>query len=46
MDKNFISDIKLTKSKDEFSSDEMVDINVKFSIQGNLRDAFNEKNCK
>ena len=44
MDKNFISDIKLTKSKDEFSSDEMVDIDVKFSIQGNLREAFNEKN--
>jgi len=44
MDKNFISDIKLTKSKDEFSSDEMIDIDVKFSIQGNLREAFNEKN--
>jgi len=44
MDKNFISDIKLTKSKDEFSSDEMVDIDIKFSIQGNLREEFNEKN--
>jgi hypothetical protein len=44
MDKNFISDIKLTKSKDEFSSDEMIDIDIKFSIQGNLREAFNEKN--
>jgi len=44
MDKNFISDIKLTKSKDEFSSDEIVNIDVKFSIQGNLREEFNEKN--
>jgi len=44
MDKNFISNIKLTKSKDEFSSDEMVDIDIKFSIQGNLREEFNEKN--
>ncbi len=44
MDKNFISDIKLTKSKDEFSSDDMIEILVKFSIQGNLREAFNEKN--
>ena len=44
MDKNSISDIVLTKNKDEFSSDDMIDINVKFSIQGNLREAFNEKN--
>ena len=44
MDNNFISEIKLIKSKDEFSSDEMVDIDIKFSIQGNLREGFNEKN--
>jgi len=44
MEKNFVSDIKLTKSKEEFSSDEMIDIDVKFSIQGNLREMFNEKN--
>ena len=44
MDDDFISDIILTKSKDEFSSDEMIDIDIKFSIQGNLRGAFNEKN--
>lgn len=44
MDKNSISDIKLEKSKDEYSSDEMIQIDIKFSIQGELREAFNEKN--
>ena len=44
MEKNFLSDIELTKSKDDFSSDEAIQIGVKFSIQGNLREAFNEKN--
>lgn len=39
-----ISDIELIKTKEEFSSDEDVEINVKFSIQGGLRDSFNEKN--
>jgi hypothetical protein len=44
MEKNHISEINLIKTKDEFSSDEIITINVKFSIQGALRDAFNEKN--
>ena len=39
-----ISDISLEKEQDEFSLDDMITIGVKFSIQGGLRDAFNEKN--
>lgn len=44
LDKSNISDISLTKSKDEFSLDDDIDVDVKFSIQGDLREAFNEKN--
>jgi len=44
MEMNNISDISLVKNKDEFSSDDIVTIDVKFSIQGELREAFNEKN--
>ncbi len=44
LDKNHISDISLTKSKDVFSLDEDIEVDVKFSIQGDLREAFNEKN--
>ena len=36
--------MELVKNKEEFSSDEDISINVKFSVQGQLRDAFNEKN--
>jgi hypothetical protein len=39
-----ISDIILEKKKEEFSVDDMITIDVRFSIQGGLRDAFNEKN--
>lgn len=39
-----ISDIELVAEKEEFSSDEEITINVKFSVEGELRDAFNEKN--
>ena len=39
-----ISDINLIKNKDEFALDENITIGVKFSIQGSLREAFNEKN--
>ena len=39
-----ISDIELVKSKDEYASDENIEINVKFSVDGGLRDAFNEAN--
>ena len=44
LDKSNISDISLTKSKDVFSLDDDIDVDVKFSIQGNLREAFTEKN--
>ena len=44
MEKNYLSDISLIKSKDEFSLDENITIEAKFSIQGNLRESFNEKN--
>ncbi len=44
MDKSHISDIELIKSKDEYSIDEDVIIDVKFSLQGKIREAFNEKN--
>ena len=44
METSKISEITLDKEKEEFSSDDMITIDVKFSIQGGLRDAFNEKN--
>lgn len=44
MDKSYISDITLIKSKDEYSEDEDITIEVKFSLQGEIRDSFNEKN--
>ncbi|HEY7367522.1 MAG TPA: hypothetical protein VH562_03580, partial [Nitrosopumilaceae archaeon] len=44
MNENFISDIKLIKDKEEFSLDDTIAIDVKFSIQGAIREAFNEKN--
>ena len=44
MSETQISTITLEKEKDEFSSEENVTINVKFSITGGLRDAFTEKN--
>ncbi|MEO9310527.1 MAG: hypothetical protein ABI337_09600 [Nitrososphaera sp.] len=42
--KNYISEISLTKDKDEYSKNEDIVIRVRFSIQGGLREAFNEKN--
>ena len=44
MGESRISEIELVKSKDEYSSDENVEINVKFLIEGELRDSFNEAN--
>jgi len=41
---SIISEIQLVKDKDEFSSDERITINVKFSVMGSIRDDFNEKN--
>ena len=39
-----ISEINLIKSKDDFALDENIAIGIKFSINGGLREAFNEKN--
>lgn len=39
-----LSDISLTPDKEEYSQNDEITIGVKFSIQGGLRDAFNEKN--
>ena len=44
MAENKISDIELVTDKEEFSSDEEISIHVKFTVEGELRDAFNEKN--
>lgn len=44
MGESKISEIQLVKSKDEYSSDENVEINVKFAIEGGIRDSFNEAN--
>lgn len=43
-EKTFISEITLSKDKDEYSRNDDVVIGVKFSIEGALREAFNEKN--
>lgn len=39
-----ISEIELEKSKEEYSLDDDIEINVKFSVQGGLRESFNEDN--
>ncbi len=39
-----ISNLELVKDKDEYSVDDSITINVKFSLNGDVRDAFNEKN--
>ena len=44
MGESKISAIKLAKSKDEYAPDENIEINVQFSVQGDLRNAFNEAN--
>ena len=44
MTESKISEIILVKSKEEYSSDENIEINVQFSIEGGLRNAFNEAN--
>ncbi len=43
-EKTSISRVSLTKDKDEYSKGDDIVIGVKFSIQGALRDAFDEKN--
>ncbi len=44
MGESKISEITLVKSKEEYSIDENIEIQVQFSIEGDLRDAFNEAN--
>lgn len=44
MTESKISVIELTKSEDEYSSEDKIEINVQFSVQGDLRDSFNEAN--
>ena len=44
MSESKISEIKLVKSKDEYSFNDNIEINVQFSVDGDLRDAFNETN--
>lgn len=44
MGESKISAIELVKSEDEYSSEDKIEIKVQFSVQGDLRDAFNEAN--
>ena len=44
MGESRISDIQLLNSKDQYLIDENVEIKVQFSIEGDLRDSFNETN--
>ena len=39
-----ISDLILVKDKDAYTIDDSITLNVKFSLNGELRNAFNEKN--
>ena len=43
-EKNTIDKVLLEKSADKFSVNDNIAINVKFSVTGGLREAFNEKN--
>ena len=42
--KNTIGEVLLEKSADMFGVNDNITVNVKFSVNGGLRDAFNEKN--
>lgn len=44
MGESTISAIQLARPKDEYSLDENIQINVKFAVQGGIRDAFTEEN--
>ncbi len=39
-----ISEIQLVKSNDEYSSNDNIEINAQFLVEGGIRDAFNEEN--
>ena len=41
---NGISNLILVKDKDVYTTDDSITLNVKFSLNGELRNAFNEKN--
>jgi len=41
---NEISNLTLVKDKDVYASDDSITINVKFSLSGDVRNSFNEKN--
>jgi hypothetical protein len=43
-EKTYISEISLTKDKEEYAKNDDIVIGVQFSIRGGLREAFNEKN--
>ena len=44
MGESKISAMRLVNSKDQYSIDENIEIRVQFSIEGDMRDNFNEKN--
>jgi len=44
MTSNYISEIELSPNRYQFSSDENITMNVKFAVQGTIREKFNEKN--
>ncbi len=44
MGESKISEIKLVKSKDEYSSEDNIEFNVHFLVEGDIRDVFNEVN--
>ena len=39
-----ISDIKIVKNRDEYVLNDTIEVNVSFSVEGDLRNAFNEAN--
>ena len=41
---SMISDLELIKDKDDYTVDDDITVNVKFSLTGKVRDAFNEEN--
>ena len=41
---NIISNLELVKDKEKYSLDDNITINIKFSLNGDVRNAFNEKN--
>jgi hypothetical protein len=44
MSESKISEILLVNGKDQYSSSDTIEINVQFSIEGDIRDSFNEEN--